>query len=68
MHMTAVLTPAEIGGYVAYNPETGVASQGDGFESAIANLREAVALYLEEFPMQIEGAAIVTHFDVSVHA
>ncbi len=68
MHMTAVLTPAEIGGYVAYNPETGTASQGDTFESAVANLREAVELYLEEFPMQIDGAAIVTHFDVPVHA
>lgn len=68
MHMTAVLTPAEIGGYVAYNPETGTASQGDTFEHAIANLREAVELYLEEFPMKLEGAAIVTHFDVPAHA
>jgi len=68
MHMTAVLTPAEIGGYVAYNPETGTASQGDNFESAIANLREAVELYLEEFPMKVDGAAIVTHFDVPMHA
>ena len=68
MHMTAVLTPAEIGGYVAYNPETGTASQGDNLEEAIANLREAVELYLEEFPMQVEGAAIVTYFNVPVHA
>lgn len=68
MHMTAVLTPAGIGGYVAYNPETGTASQGDTFERAVANLREAVELYLEEFPMEPEGPAIVTHFDVPVHA
>ena len=68
MQMTAVLTSAEIGGYVAYNPETGTASQGETFEHAIANLREAVELYLEEFPMKIERAAIVTHFDVPVHA
>jgi len=68
MHMTAVLTPADIGGYVAYNPETGTASQGETLEKAVANLREAVELYLEEFPMKPEGAAIITHFDVPVHA
>lgn len=50
MHMTAVLTPAEEGGFNAFNPETGTASQGDTTEEAIANLREAVELYLEEFP------------------
>ena len=68
MHMTAILTPSDIGGYVAFNPETGSASQGDTFEEAVANLREAVELYLEEFPMKSEGAAIITHFDVPVHA
>lgn len=68
MHMTAVLTAAEEGGYNAYNPETGTASQGDSMEEAIANLREAVELYLEEFPMKISGAPVVTSFDVPVHA
>ncbi len=68
MHMTAVLTPAVIGGYCAYNPETGTASQGGTFEEAVANLREAVELYLEDFPMTLDGATIVTHFDVAVNA
>jgi len=68
MHMTAVLTPAEEGGYVAYNSETGTGSQGDTVEEAVANLREAVELYLEEFPMKTEGAAVVTHFDVAANA
>jgi predicted RNase H-like HicB family nuclease len=68
MYMTAVLTPAEEGGYVAYNPETGTGSQGDTMEDAVANLREAVELYLEEFPLKPGGAAIVTHFDVPVNA
>ena len=68
MHMTAVLTPAEEGGFVAYNPETGTASQGESIEEAVANLREAVELYLEEFPMTISGAAFVTSFDVPIHA
>jgi predicted RNase H-like HicB family nuclease len=68
MHMTAVLTAAEEGGYNAYNPETGSASQGDTMEGAIANLREAVELYLEEFPMRLSGSPVVTSFDVPVHA
>lgn len=68
MQVTAVLTPAEEGGYVALNPETGTVSQGDTIEEAIANLREAVELFLEEFPMTFCGAALVTSFDVAVHA
>jgi predicted RNase H-like HicB family nuclease len=68
MHMTAVLTPAEEGGFNAYNPETGTGSQGDTLEEAIANLREAVELYLEEFPMQRGGSPVVTSFDIPVHA
>ena len=68
MFVTAVLTPAEEGGYVAYNPETGTGSQGDTLEEAVANLREAVELYLEEFPVKVEGATVVTHFDVRVNA
>lgn len=68
MHMTAVLTPAEEGGFNAYNPETGTGSQGDTMEEAIANLREAVELYLEEFPMKGGGSPIVTSFDIPVHA
>jgi len=67
MHMTAVLTPAEEGGFNAYNPETGTGSQGDTMEEAIANLREAVELYLEEFPMHAGGSPIVTSFDIPVH-
>lgn len=68
MHMTAVLTPAEEGGFNAYNPETGTGSQGDTMEEAIANLREAVELYLEEFPVRTSGSPIVTSFDIPVHA
>lgn len=68
MHMTAVLTPAEEGGFNAYNPETSSCSQGNTMEDAIANLREAVELYLEEFPMKLSGSPVVTSFDVPVHA
>jgi predicted RNase H-like HicB family nuclease len=68
MQVTAVLTPADEGGYVALNPETGTVSQGETIEEAIANLREAVELYLEDFPRTFHGAALVTSFDVEVHA
>lgn len=49
MPLTAVLTPAEKGGFTAYNPETGTTTQGETVDEAVANLREATALYLEEF-------------------
>lgn len=64
MQVTAVLTHAEEGGYVAYNPETGTTSQGGTLDDALANLREAVELYLEEFPMKLEGAPLVTTLTV----
>jgi predicted RNase H-like HicB family nuclease len=51
MELTAVLTPAPEGGFVALNPETGSTSQGETVEEAVANLRDATALYLEEFPL-----------------
>jgi predicted RNase H-like HicB family nuclease len=36
--------------YVAECPEVGTVSQGYTIEEAIANLKEATELYLEEFP------------------
>ena len=56
MELTAVLAPAEEGGYVALNPETGTTTQGEAVEEAVANLREATALYLSEFPLPAAGA------------
>ena len=50
--LTAVLLPAPEGGFTALNPETGSASQGETVEEALANLKEATELYLEEFPLE----------------
>lgn len=50
MQVTAILTPAEEGGYVAFNPETGTTTQGETVEVALANLREAVELYTDMMP------------------
>lgn len=49
---TAVLHK-EDGLYVAECPEVGTVSQGYTIEEAIANLKEATELYLEEFPLQV---------------
>jgi len=68
MELTAVLTPAEEGGFVALNPETGTTTQGETIEEAVANLREATALYLEEFPMSTHGHPVVTMFSLPEHA
>ncbi len=45
--LTASLTPEE-GGYVARCLELPVVSEGDTVEEAVAMLREAVTLYLED--------------------
>lgn len=45
-HVTALIE-REDDGYVALCPELDVASQGDTFELAVSNLREAVELLLE---------------------
>ena len=68
MELTAVLTPAEEGGYVAFNPETGTTTEGNSIEEALANLREATSLYLEEFPAAVTGHPLVTLFSVAAHA
>jgi predicted RNase H-like HicB family nuclease len=68
MQLTAVLIPAPEGGYTASNPETGTTSQGDTIEEALANLREATELYLEEFPLPARSRSLITTFEVTVNA
>lgn len=68
MLLTAVLIPAPEGGFTAFNPETGTTTQGESVEEALANLREATELYLEEFPLKSTGHALVTTFQVAMHA
>ena len=68
MFLTAVLIPSEEGGFVAFNPETGTTTQGESVPEAISNLREATELYLEEFPLEQTGQALLTTFEVAAHA
>ena len=64
MILSAVITQAEEGGYVAFNPETGTTTQGETFDEAINNLREATQLYLEVFPIKSKAPAVLTCFEV----
>ena len=68
MQVTAILTPAEEGGYVALNPETGTSTQGETVEEALANLREAVELFLEDEPMAMRGPPLITTVTIEEHA
>jgi len=52
--------------YVAECPEVGTVSQGYTIEEALANLREATELYLEEFPVEHISRPLLTVFDASV--
>jgi len=49
--------------YVAECPEVGTVSQGKTVEEAVANLKEATELYLEEFPPENSGRPFVTVFE-----
>lgn len=68
MQLTAILIPAEEGGFVALNPETGTTTQGESVEEALAQLREATELYLEAFPATSFGKTFMTTFEVSARA
>jgi predicted RNase H-like HicB family nuclease len=66
MELSAILTPAPEGGYVAFNPETGTTTQGETVEEALANLREATELYLEECPLHLTARPLLTTFEIAV--
>jgi predicted RNase H-like HicB family nuclease len=46
--------------YVAECPEVGTVSQGYTIEEAVANLKEATELYLEEFPLSDVSRPLLT--------
>jgi predicted RNase H-like HicB family nuclease len=52
--------------YVAECPEVGTVSQGASIEDAVANLREATELYLEEFPAVAQGRPVITVFEAQL--
>ncbi len=58
----------EDGLYVAECPEVGTVSQGYTIEEAVANLKEATELYLEESPLPDVGRPLVTTFEATYAA
>ena len=54
MNLTVVLEPSDDGGFTAVVPSLpGCISEGDTREEAVANIREAIELYLE--PVDDDG-------------
>lgn len=52
--------------FVAECPEVGTVSQGATIEEAVANLKEATELYLDEFPIEPRPErSFVTTFEVA---
>jgi len=52
--------------YVAECPEVGTVSQGYTIEEAVANLKEATEVYLEEFSVHNVVPPIITTFELKI--
>jgi predicted RNase H-like HicB family nuclease len=67
MTLTAIIYPGEeTDVMIAQNPETGTTTQGKTAQEALDNLREAVALYLSEFPLKERAKPLMTTFEVEL--
>jgi len=57
MKLKVISEPSDEGGYTVYVPSLpGCISDGDTKEEALANIREAIQLYLEEENLHRAGA------------
>jgi predicted RNase H-like HicB family nuclease len=65
--LTAVIHK-EADWFVADCPEIGTVSQGKTLEEAVANLKEATELYIEETNAQTTGRSVITTFETVVNA
>ncbi len=63
-HFTVILHKEE-DMYIAECLEVGTMDQGATIEEAIAGLKEATRLYLEEFPIPESSPRLVTSIEVS---
>jgi predicted RNase H-like HicB family nuclease len=54
MKLTVILEPSDEGGYTAFVPSlTGCISEGKDIDDALANIQEAIELYLEPVEQEI---------------
>ncbi|MGC8904741.1 type II toxin-antitoxin system HicB family antitoxin [Thermus sp.] len=65
MRLKVVLEKSEEGGYTVYVPALpGCISEGDTLEEALANIREAIALYLEPIEEELPEDAELAEVEV----
>lgn len=54
MKLTVILEPSDEGGYTAYVPSLpGCVSEGEDIDDALANIQEAIELYLEPVEQEV---------------
>ena len=51
--------------FIATSPDINVFVEGKTIDEAVANLREATELYLEEFPIEETSRSLLTTFEVA---
>jgi predicted RNase H-like HicB family nuclease len=67
MRLKVVLQKSEEGGYTAFVPSLpGCLSEGDTREQALANIKEAIELYLEPVEDDSDFASIAEIVDVTL--
>ncbi len=64
MHVFTAVIQKEEDMFIAKCTEVGTVSQGKTIDEALTNLREATALYLEEFPLKEVVHPFLTTFEV----
>jgi predicted RNase H-like HicB family nuclease len=64
--ITAELIEEEEGGYTVYCPELDIYTQGEDIEDALANLREAAELHIEEIGIQNLRLRKVEHRELTL--
>ena len=67
MKLRVVLEPSDEGGYTAYVPAPpGCISEGDNREEALANIREAIQLYIEPIEDDVNYAPSSEVIEIAV--
>ncbi|MCP5104984.1 MAG: type II toxin-antitoxin system HicB family antitoxin [bacterium] len=67
MNLRIILEPSDEGGYTVYVPSLpGCISEGDTREEALANIREAIELYLEPIEDDVHYALNTELLEIAV--
>ncbi len=65
-HKVSVVVEKDESGFYVWCPELkGCQSQGATLEEAMTNIREAVELYLETIPQELQPSILLTETDIS---